>query len=214
MTEDEAFTQALATYQEMNAGEPRGETRQPDRMKSIITVDPAGPTVILRDASGVPLGTVVWYGESNATFEPPTKLTVVDHFHSLRSSQLQPPSPNPILVIDRDEFEYEHDGEAMRVWRRVLDKRADYVGTIQIFSGDAFTGATSLGPFAQYLRYGEVGTLASTRVETRDGGDSWIVGTCSKCGHAGEVHASVGARTHKALLCGGGHWLTVDVTPE
>ena len=60
--------------------------RLPDPTKSVVT---AGPdrTVILRDSDGAPLGTVTWFGESDATFEPPTKITLVDLFQGLRPKE-------------------------------------------------------------------------------------------------------------------------------
>jgi hypothetical protein len=82
MTEDEAFDEATRVYKLEHANDPVASARVADRERSIVKLGSA-PAVTLRDANGVPLGTVVWYGDASPAFDPPTKVTVVDHFQSL-----------------------------------------------------------------------------------------------------------------------------------
>lgn len=85
MTEDEAFEQAVAVYLREHADDSSGAVRVADRATSIVKLGGA-PSVTLRDSNGVPLGTIAWYG-AGAAFEPPTRVTVVDHFQSFRAKK-------------------------------------------------------------------------------------------------------------------------------
>ena len=78
------YEDAVKSYLEHRAaGEVAGEARMPDRAKSLVKSGP-DPSVILRDHGGTPLGSVAWFSGSEAVFEPPTKITLVDLFHGLR----------------------------------------------------------------------------------------------------------------------------------
>jgi hypothetical protein len=211
MTEDEAFERAVSTYLEQEAEGLTGGSRPPDRTRSIVIIAVGNATVILRDTAGVPLGTVNWYGygEPEPTFEPPTRLTVVDHFQSLRPREKP---QNPILVIGDDEFEYEHDDEVMRIWRWKDNLRGELVGTIHIFTGDTISASPTLDPFARYLRQGEIeGQHIAQRTEKASSGSEGLLVVC-QCGRAADVRLSPGTRTYKAWMCEGGHWTKVDVT--
>jgi hypothetical protein len=210
MTDEEAFELAVTTYLQEESDGRGGDARRPDQSRSIVILALGVGTVILRDQAGVPLGTVSWsgYGVPLPAFEPPTKLTLVDHFQSLKPSARP---INPILIVGEEEFEYELDDEHMRVWRRKDDKRGEFVGTIQIFSGDTFTSTPSLDPFASYVLRGEIeGRHVAHRTETRDGKEVLLV--ICQCGRATEVPLSSGTRTYKAWRCDGGHWTKVDVS--
>ncbi len=81
-TRDRLFEEAVRTYREHYAMDEAELELRPDRYMSRI-VTGAEATVVLMDADGVPLGSVVWIGDVR-TFEPPTRITVVDHFQGLR----------------------------------------------------------------------------------------------------------------------------------
>jgi len=80
---DRLFEDAVRAFHAHYAMDETGRARQPDRQSSRIQIG-AEPTVVLMDPKGVPLGTVIWSADSQATFEPPTRITVVDHFQGLR----------------------------------------------------------------------------------------------------------------------------------
>jgi hypothetical protein len=83
MTEDEAFEEAVKVYLSYHANDEGAALRTADRERSIIKLS-INPQVTLRDSLGVPLGTIAWYTDSGPAFEPPTRVTVVDHFQTLK----------------------------------------------------------------------------------------------------------------------------------
>jgi hypothetical protein len=82
MGEDRLWLEAVKAYNSHHTSRDPGAP-QPDRAASRIFTGPEA-TVTLRSAAGLPLGTVSWYGQTSAAFEPPTRVTVVDHFQGLR----------------------------------------------------------------------------------------------------------------------------------
>lgn len=78
------FADAVRIYLEHWRPESLASALQPDLAMSAFM---HGPSVALRTREGVPIGTVAWEGGQTATFEPPTKVTVVDHFESLRPTR-------------------------------------------------------------------------------------------------------------------------------
>jgi hypothetical protein len=85
---DQLYADALRAYLEHRGGDGGSDPLEPDPDTSRITLPTIAmeATVALRTRDGVPLGTVSWFGDSVA-FEPPTKVTVVDHFHGLRATK-------------------------------------------------------------------------------------------------------------------------------
>jgi hypothetical protein len=79
---DRLYEEAVRVYTDHYVMEPVAGARQADRRFSRIKAGDE-PSVVLMDTNGVPLGTVVWF-DGKATFEPPTRITVVDHFQGLR----------------------------------------------------------------------------------------------------------------------------------
>jgi hypothetical protein len=84
--EDRLFQEAVGAYLAHQGLDAPGETPRPDREMSHVRLG-ADRAVALRSREGAPLGTVVWYDDSTAVFEPPTKVTVVDHFNGLRPTK-------------------------------------------------------------------------------------------------------------------------------
>jgi hypothetical protein len=78
LTKDAMFMEAVAVYTEHYAMDTAALARQPDRRLSRITTGREA-TVILMDTKGVPIGTVIWSVEGKPFFEPPTRITLVDH---------------------------------------------------------------------------------------------------------------------------------------
>jgi hypothetical protein len=86
LDEEHLFQEAVRAYLEHQGDEGSLDAQKPDREMSLVRVG-ADRAVALRNRDGAPLGTVVWYDASTPVFEPPTKVTVVDHFSALRPSK-------------------------------------------------------------------------------------------------------------------------------
>ncbi len=84
-TPDELFAAAVEVYRGHYAMDAAAGAREPDRARTRFVVG-KDPTVVLVDTNGVPLGTITWF-EARAAFEPPTKITVVDHFQGFRPTK-------------------------------------------------------------------------------------------------------------------------------
>jgi hypothetical protein len=84
-TKDALYEEAVRTFTEHYAGDAAARARTPDRNLSRFTLT-KDPTVVLMDTKGVPLGTVTW-ADGRPSFEPPTKITVVDHFQGFRPAK-------------------------------------------------------------------------------------------------------------------------------
>jgi hypothetical protein len=79
--EAEVWEEAVKAYAAHHAGQP--DIAEPDPTASKVILG-AESIVILRTVDGLPLGQVSWYAGGEAIFEPPTKVTVVEHFQGLR----------------------------------------------------------------------------------------------------------------------------------
>jgi hypothetical protein len=78
----ELFEEAVRTY----LVDAANAASVPDRATSIVSLGDE-PRVALRDSAGLPLGTVTWERGVGAVFEPPTRVTVVDHVRGLRHKE-------------------------------------------------------------------------------------------------------------------------------